>query len=280
MKAAASDLVNIVVWADQSKYTSKIAIVPFAYDVRPTADVAAAFKKADGHDDIRRTPCVVERTGTQKYTDAAPQSGQYVMVHNTTRRPPKNGKNTNDLQSDCDVAASAEALPLTSDKTALARKDQRPWLRLEAPLATSAPHGPGICCRRTGVHLWASIEYARCLRHGQTEEDRGADDGRRIQHPVHDQRCSRRFEFAHELSERRERVAQARRRFRHVHGYEGQGYRGLYGRLPSSTIRPRSTRSQSCATDLDHFYNSTTGDALKAAFRDIALKISTLYLSQ
>jgi hypothetical protein len=35
-----------------------------------------------------------------------------------------------------------------------------------------------------------------------------------------------------------------------------------------------------CATDSDHFYNSSTGDALKAAFRDIALKISTLYLAQ
>ncbi|MBS0251654.1 MAG: VWA domain-containing protein, partial [Proteobacteria bacterium] len=35
-----------------------------------------------------------------------------------------------------------------------------------------------------------------------------------------------------------------------------------------------------CATDANHFYNSSTGDALKAAFRDIALKISTLYLSQ
>ncbi|HEY8195236.1 MAG TPA: VWA domain-containing protein, partial [Hyphomicrobium sp.] len=36
----------------------------------------------------------------------------------------------------------------------------------------------------------------------------------------------------------------------------------------------------SCATDASHFYNSSTGDALKAAFKDIALKISTLYLSQ
>jgi hypothetical protein len=35
-----------------------------------------------------------------------------------------------------------------------------------------------------------------------------------------------------------------------------------------------------CASDASHFYNSATGDALKAAFRDIALKISTLYLSQ
>ena len=35
-----------------------------------------------------------------------------------------------------------------------------------------------------------------------------------------------------------------------------------------------------CATDASHFYNSATGDALKAAFNDIALKISTLYLAQ
>ncbi len=34
-----------------------------------------------------------------------------------------------------------------------------------------------------------------------------------------------------------------------------------------------------CATDASHFYHATTGDALKAAFRDIALKISTLRLT-
>jgi hypothetical protein len=37
---------------------------------------------------------------------------------------------------------------------------------------------------------------------------------------------------------------------------------------------------KSCAMDDAHFYNSTTGDALKQAFRDIALKISSLYLAQ
>ena len=36
---------------------------------------------------------------------------------------------------------------------------------------------------------------------------------------------------------------------------------------------------QDCATDTSHFYDATTGDALRAAFRDIALKISTLRLS-
>jgi hypothetical protein len=36
----------------------------------------------------------------------------------------------------------------------------------------------------------------------------------------------------------------------------------------------------SCATDASHFYNSTSGDALRQAFRDIALKISSIYLTQ
>ena len=36
---------------------------------------------------------------------------------------------------------------------------------------------------------------------------------------------------------------------------------------------------QNCATDAQHFYDATTGDALRAAFRDIALKISSLRLS-
>jgi Flp pilus assembly protein TadG len=36
---------------------------------------------------------------------------------------------------------------------------------------------------------------------------------------------------------------------------------------------------KSCATDTNHYYDATTGDALKAAFRDIALRISTLRLT-
>jgi Flp pilus assembly protein TadG len=36
---------------------------------------------------------------------------------------------------------------------------------------------------------------------------------------------------------------------------------------------------QNCATDKDHYYDAATPDALKAAFRDIALKISTLRLT-
>jgi hypothetical protein len=40
-----------------------------------------------------------------------------------------------------------------------------------------------------------------------------------------------------------------------------------------------STLNQ-CATDAGKFYNADDGEELKEAFRDIALKISKLYLTQ
>jgi hypothetical protein len=36
---------------------------------------------------------------------------------------------------------------------------------------------------------------------------------------------------------------------------------------------------KSCATSADHYYETSSGDGLKAAFRDIALKISKLRLT-
>jgi len=40
-----------------------------------------------------------------------------------------------------------------------------------------------------------------------------------------------------------------------------------------------TTMSQ-CASSPEHYYNATDGDALRSAFRDIALKISTLRISE
>ena len=40
------------------------------------------------------------------------------------------------------------------------------------------------------------------------------------------------------------------------------------------------TMLKACATDHAHFYEASNGDALRMAFRDIALKISSLRLSK
>ena len=93
-RIAAKDLINIVVWKDQSKYTSKVAIVPFSEDIRlPTTTAlnkargTSLARRAHPEDSVSRSrrtyylsDCVVERTGSQKYTDAAPKSNQYVMA--------------------------------------------------------------------------------------------------------------------------------------------------------------------------------------------------------
>ncbi len=138
MKLAASDAVDILVWNDQSVRTSKVSIVPFAQDVRlPTA---AAFTAAAGSlpaeisanyydrwgnsqtGNFRPTNqnCVVERTGPQKYTDAAPGVGAYSMVERVLHAQ---GVSTN-----CNVPAAAAIQPLTNDKTALhAKIDGLDW---------------------------------------------------------------------------------------------------------------------------------------------------------
>jgi hypothetical protein len=121
LKDAATDLINVVIWQDQSKYTSKMAIVPFSEDIQLPS---TALTKARGTLSKSKTvsgttyllsDCVVERTGTQKYTDAAPKSGEYVMGHYTV-------KTAGATKGTCTVPTSAEVVPLTSTKQTLLDK--------------------------------------------------------------------------------------------------------------------------------------------------------------
>ena len=107
-KPAAKDLIDIVVWDDQSQYTSRIALAPFAEAVNvgttlaPLVRGTVTYGHADAHQSrhdqhvessrpsngssSRRraaaapttwqisTKCVTERIGTDKYTDVAPTS--------------------------------------------------------------------------------------------------------------------------------------------------------------------------------------------------------------
>ncbi len=56
-------------------------------------------------------------------------------------------------------------------------------------------------------------------------------------------------------------------------------HHGLRRRLRSRRQPTATTTLSGCATDSTKFYNTTTGDQLKQAFRDIALKINQLYLT-
>jgi len=119
LKDAANDLIDIIVDANSQ---TKIAIVPFSEDVRLPTSTARNKARATGLQSTitkgsgsnkktyRLTDCVVERTGNQRYTDAAPGKNAYVMA--------KYGDNT----TSCTIPANAAVQPLTNEKTTLKNK--------------------------------------------------------------------------------------------------------------------------------------------------------------
>lgn len=277
LKSAASDLVNIVVWKDQSQYTSRIAIVPFAEDVRlPTS----AFKLATGMTSTSY-PCVVERTGTKKYTDDGPKSGQYVMVHQEQYTSGKGKNKTTYYQPTCNLTSSGvAALPLTSDTTTLLNKISSlstyggtagqigtawAWYMLSPNWSSlwpsSAPAAYGTEKLKKIAVLMTDGDYnsqydsnGYSVDYGQTPPQSKCPDS------VNGCSSVQASNLCTAMKDKGIEVYTV-------------GFQIGTGTLADTTLK-------NCATDTNHYYNSSTGDALKAAFRDIALKISTLYLSQ
>ncbi|HUS98258.1 MAG TPA: TadE/TadG family type IV pilus assembly protein, partial [Hyphomicrobiaceae bacterium] len=109
LKDAANDLVDIVVWADQSEFTSKVAIVPFAPYVSLEADAFMAVTNAvpgnngqnnynsnngnnsgtasngnNGSSYGNSQMCLQERSNSNRYTDAAPSSANGYFDYYTS----------------------------------------------------------------------------------------------------------------------------------------------------------------------------------------------------
>ncbi len=125
LKQAAKDLANIVVWEDQSRYTSKMALVPFSTRVRVGPDGGGADlmktltnlnARWSGHmqlctagsgsggsetngsltctasetsyvTDWKLAPCVTDRTSIEEFSDARPSAGAWLNAHDGTLMP-------------------------------------------------------------------------------------------------------------------------------------------------------------------------------------------------
>jgi hypothetical protein len=127
IKAAVRNFIDIVVWQDQSRFTSKVALVPFAGDVRLPAGLLAAARDPAMPATVRGEPwscggpfggacvdiyyrrsCVVERFGLDRFTDAAPGAGRYITPLYTT------------FNRNCSTPAASPVMPLSSDRDAIA----------------------------------------------------------------------------------------------------------------------------------------------------------------
>ncbi|KAB2937859.1 MAG: VWA domain-containing protein [Hyphomicrobium sp.] len=283
LKDAAKDLINIVIWDDQSKFTSKVALVPFSEDIRLPS--TSALPKARGSPDKTKTvgkttyylsDCVVERTGAQKYTDAAPASGQYVMAHYTEQTTGK-GKSKKGV---CTIPAGAEIVALTDDKQTLLNKVDGlsaaggtaghlgtawAWYTLSPnwwnlwPSAHSRPAAYGTADLRKIAILMTDGEY-------NTQYDSNGIVVRQSWGGS----CSG---AANGCSTDQARALCAGMKAKGITVYTVGFDIGSDSSTAAQTLRQ-------CATDPTKYYNAGDGEELKQAFRDIALKLSSLYISK
>jgi Flp pilus assembly protein TadG len=282
LKAAANDLIDIVIWDDQSKFTSKLAIVPFSEDIRLPTTTARDKARGTGLPSSKTvgsgwnqntyylSDCVVERIGSQKYTDAQPKSGQYVLAHYTEDYTGSG----NNKKGKCTLPAGAEVMPLSTDKTALHAKVNG----LTAAGGTAGHLGTAWAWYTLSPN-WASLWPS------STPAAYGTENLRKIAILMTDGEYNTEYD-ANGIMVGQTGAGSA------ANGSSTNQARSLCTGMKEKGITVYTvgfdlggnktaidTLSQ-CATDPDKYYNADNGEELKEAFRDIALKISKLYLTQ
>lgn len=291
LKSAANDAIDILVWADQTKYTSKVALVPFSGDVRPAPEMFRVVTDGSTADPLRvnsngnkydyyKTECVAERSGNNKYNDAAAGRGSYVLVQRSRSDSCSTpGGGTNRVN---------EVLALTANKTTLHDRINR----LQNGGATAGQVGTAWAYYMLSPN-WATTQgWQAAVGADSVPKAYGTDKLSKIAVLMTD------GEFNSEHDANGITV-----------GDSGSGNAVNTGRPANNSGSPDQAKAicadmkskgievytvgfqvssnqtaistlSDCATDAAHFYKAENGDQLRQAFRNIALKISDLYVSK
>ncbi len=298
LKAAAKDLIDIVVWDNQGDVKSRVAIAPFAEAVNvgatlaplvrgtvttgtnPTTDNPGTgfskfkFTKKGGGSTLTyniSTKCVTERIGTDKYTDVAPTSastrvGRYYSSDGS-----------------CSIGSSSDAevnsiQPLSNDKVMLKRRIDK----LAIAGSTAGQMGTA----------WAwyllSPKWNSLFPTTSAAASYNADKNKKIAVLMTDGDYN--TEYWNGVEAKTSYSADAN--YNPSNGVSEDQALALCSAMKANNVNievytvgfqvsaAARTLLKSCATDESHYYDATSGDALRQAFRDIALKIAILRLSK
>jgi Flp pilus assembly protein TadG len=255
MKTAAKDLVNIVVWQDQSEFTSRVALVPFSEHVNlGRAYFEAVTNRTPGGTDDERT-CVRERSNGNRYSGAVPSDA--------------NGYFDAFSQTSGTCQPSAAFMPLTSDKATLkahidsfgGRGGTAGHLGTQFAWYALDPNWSDI---------WGSASSGRPYSAISQLNENGKPSLYKIAVLMTDGEFNKQYSGGDSADQARQFCSAMKNKGIIVYtvgfdiGSSGSAY---------DTLRQ-------CATSDEHFYNAADGQQLRMAFRDIALKISTLRLAE
>ena len=290
LKVAANNAIDILVWADQSKQTSRVAISPFAQDVRmPTA---AAYQAATGQAAATASKsiygytfgtkntefCVGERQGADKYLDTAPTAGNRPIVEWMY----------SGWGIQCDVPASATVQPLTSDKTVLHNLING----LQTAGSTAGHIGTQWAWYMLSPNwksLWQTANQPAAYDTAYNVNTKTGDitkvtlrkiailmtDGDYNTEYTSQGILTSYFGDSPANATATNQAASICTNMKQT-GIEVYTVAFTAGGGISNTALNLLTN---CATDSSHFYNASTGTSLNAAFQDIALKISKIRVS-
>lgn len=284
LKTASKDLINILVQDDQSKYTSRVALVPFShavnagdyfehvtgvpqqesghYDYPPSCYHDGVLKNScknksqywvDGHD---YSTCVVERSGSDKFTDALPGSDDdnWLGIFDVER---ENSDRVNEWTACKPVA---EIMPLTSSKQDLVD-------------SIDDFQADGWTAGQIGT-AWAwymlSPKWNEFWPAGSQAAEYGDAETSKIAILMTDGDYNTAYQTGNGSSN-----AQAKQLCKKMKDEGITVY--TVGFMVSSAAKDFLEK---CATSESHFYDATNGEKLKLAFRSIAFKVAQLRLSK
>lgn len=282
LKLAAKDLIDIVVWDDQSEYTSRVALVPFSEGIRlPASAMAAARGNPPNTYDhwywnngwrkrvYYRTGCMAERMGANAYTDAAP--GPWSHVSTVYSRY---------SSANCEPNSNAVISPLSNNKAdLLAAVDA-----LTTDGGTAGQMGTAWSWYTLSPN-WNSL-WTSSSNHAVAYN---APNTRKIAILMTDGEYNTEYQSLSSNADRT--VARESSASSATNGSSTTQSRLLCQAMKAQGITVYSvgfglsngsTAAQTlalCATDPSKNFNASDGEELRQAFRAIALELSKLYLS-
>jgi hypothetical protein len=283
LKLAAKDLINIVVWDNQGEHTSRVALAPFAPRVNVGSYISAltGLPSSKHIDERTRYPiaCVTERTGAYAFTDDAPGSDRYLSAYRgNTGSTAIDDEDNYSRTGNCSSPSSSESiLPLTNDKTALNQRIDD----LTASGSTAGQIGTAFAwylISPNWTDIWPAESRPGPYSDLTTLGDSGDPKLRKlailmsdgIYNTVGGRQYGDTSSTATTISNNSIQICDNMKAAGII--VYAVGFDLGESELAITTL-------SKCASSEEHFYNTTTGDELRQAFRDIALKISRLRLA-
>jgi Flp pilus assembly protein TadG len=348
LRDAATDLVNIVVQADQSTYTQRVAIVPFSTRVRVDVDnhdgvlmkkLTNLDLKWSGWKDIcslgsganggettgnwtcikytptnvtgwRLLPCVTDRAydapshffieSRFTYTDAAPGPEAWLNGHDGTRetqfwdssdtpipsplglsaKNPTRAWNYERVGSSCaDSGDENRIIPLTSDKQLLTDRIAQ-FTAAGSTAGALATAWSWYMISPNWDKIWTGTAAPGPYSDLTAKQANGAPVLRKVAVMMTDGAYNTlrysKGEDATVISDHAKNYCTEMKN----QGIEIFTVGFALDQVPAADRATAEDVLKSCGTDINHFYPTISVPQLKAAFRDIALKVSPVRLSQ